>query len=70
MSLLLLRQPAMHAGGQLVATLSRKDAGLLALLALDGACARDPLAQLLWPEGDLAKAKASLRQRCFRLARS
>ena len=46
-----------------MSTLGRKDAALLALLALDGACARDAVAQMLWPEGDLAKARASLRQR-------
>jgi DNA-binding SARP family transcriptional activator len=49
--------------------LSRKDAALLAVLAMDGACARDTLAALLWPVQDPAHARASLRQRRFRLAR-
>jgi len=51
-------------------TLSRKDAALLAVLALDGSCARDALAEMLWPGQGLARARASLRQRRFRLARA
>ncbi len=50
--------------------LSRKDAALLAVLALDGACARDTLAAMLWPEATPVTARASLRQRRFRLARA
>lgn len=61
----LTRAPAL--GG---VALSRKDAALLAVLALDGACARDTLAAMLWPEADAARGRASLRQRRFRLARA
>jgi DNA-binding SARP family transcriptional activator/tetratricopeptide (TPR) repeat protein len=68
-ALTLLRRPAWQVGSQPAVALSRKDAGLLALLALEGSCPRDVLAQMLWPEGDLVKARASLRQRRFRLAR-
>ncbi len=49
--------------------LSRKDAALLAVLALDGACARDTLARMLWPDSSPVHALANLRQRRFRLAR-
>lgn len=66
----LLRRPAWCVSGQPMVALSRKDAALLVALALDGACARDALAQMLWPESDLTRARASLRQRRFRLARS
>lgn len=50
--------------------LERKDAALLAILALDGPTARGKLAALLWPETDEAKARSNLRQRLFRLRRS
>jgi DNA-binding SARP family transcriptional activator len=49
--------------------LSRKDAALLALLALDGPVARERLVTLLWPEASLARALNNLRQRLFRLRR-
>lgn len=66
----LLRDPGVFVDGTLVQRLARKDAALLALLAFDGACARDRAAQLLWPEQSLERARASLRQRRFRLARA
>ena len=47
--------------------LSRKDAALLAVLALDGPQPRDRLAGLLWPEVPQSRANANLRQRLFRL---
>ncbi len=64
----LLRECRLHAGGQ-PQTLSRKDAALLAVLALDGSAARDSLARMLWPGPDIGRSRASLRQRRFRLAR-
>jgi DNA-binding SARP family transcriptional activator len=70
LALSLLRRPELRLGAQSAVPLSRKDAALLALLAMEGACARDVLAQMLWPEGDVIKARASLRQRRYRLARS
>jgi DNA-binding SARP family transcriptional activator len=49
--------------------LSRKDAALLGMLALDGAHARDVLAGRLWPQVSETRAAASLRQRIARLRR-
>lgn len=49
--------------------LERKDAALLALLALDGPAPRARLALLLWPEVDAERARNNLRQRLFRLRR-
>lgn len=50
--------------------LARKDAALLALLVLDGDCARERVLALLWPEAPRALAQASLRQRAYRLRRA
>jgi DNA-binding SARP family transcriptional activator len=50
--------------------LERKDAALLALLALDGARPRADVASLLWPDADAARSRNSLRQRLFRLQRT
>lgn len=47
--------------------LARKDAALLALLALEGPQPRQRAAELLWTEVDPARALANLRQRLFRL---
>ena len=66
----LLRQPSLHVADGQVVPLNRKDAALLAVLALDGTAARDTLASLLWPDVDTVHARASLRQRRFRLARA
>jgi len=66
----LLRQPHLQGPGGDMLPLSRKDAALLAVLALDGTAARDTLAAQLWPAVDAAHARASLRQRRFRLARA
>ena len=49
--------------------LERKDAALLALLAVDGPASRARLAALLWPDVDDDKARNNLRQRLFRLRR-
>ena len=47
--------------------LERRDAALLALLALDGAVPRARAAALVWPNGDAERARNNLRQRLFRL---
>jgi DNA-binding SARP family transcriptional activator len=49
--------------------LAASDGLLLAWLALQGATARDRMAQLLWPDSDAAAARNALRQRLFRLRR-
>ncbi|MBI5721090.1 MAG: AAA family ATPase [Burkholderiales bacterium] len=49
--------------------LERKDAALLAKLALDGPTARAELAALLWPAATPAQARSHLRQRLSRLRR-
>lgn len=49
--------------------LERKDAGLLAYLAIHGKASRTRLAVLLWPDADAALARTNLRQRLMRLRR-
>lgn len=49
--------------------LQRKDAALLARLALLGEQPRESMAALLWPDVPQARAQANLRQRLFRLRR-
>lgn len=49
--------------------LDKRDAALLAILALDGPRARKQVAALLWPEADAVKSGNNLRQRLFRLKR-
>jgi DNA-binding SARP family transcriptional activator len=62
--------PTLAAGeGASPVPLERKDAALLALLALDGPVARDAAASWLWPDVPLKQANLSLRQRIFRLRR-
>src|SRR5262245_45059477 len=46
--------------------LDRKEAALLAYLALEGATSRQRLAELLWPEAD-ERARANMRQMLRRL---
>jgi DNA-binding SARP family transcriptional activator len=66
----LLGAPALlRPDGALIA-LERKDAGLLALLAIDGATPRPRAAAFLWPDSAPSKARNSLRQRLFRLRRA
>ena len=50
--------------------LERRDAALLALLAIDGPTPRARVAALLWPEADDDHARNNLRQRMFRLRRA
>ncbi|MBT9487028.1 MAG: AAA family ATPase [Rubrivivax sp.] len=63
----LLGPAAWAADGEHWHTLPRKDAALLARLALDGRQPRTPLAAWLWPAVPLPRAHANLRQRLFRL---
>jgi len=60
---------ALLADGRRVA-LERKEAGLLAYLALEGPSSRSRLAGLLWPEGREDGARGNLRQRLARLRKS
>lgn len=50
--------------------LQRRDAALLALLAIDGPQARSRAAARVWPDADAEGARNNLRQRLFRLRRS
>jgi DNA-binding SARP family transcriptional activator len=66
----LLAVPALVLANSAPLALERKDAALLALLALDGSIPRARAAALLWPDAEPQKARNSLRQRLFRLRRS
>jgi len=66
----LLAAPALLVGDEVVVALERKDAALLALLALDGPLQRARAAALLWPDADPQNARNNLRQRLFRLRRA
>jgi DNA-binding SARP family transcriptional activator/tetratricopeptide (TPR) repeat protein len=66
----LLAVPALVVGDGLPIALERKDAALLALLAVDGPTPRARAAAMLWPDAEPQKARNSLRQRLFRLRRS
>lgn len=66
----LLGPPRWRAGDGEGAALSRKDAALLAVLALDGETARDRLAAWLWPDVPMAGARLNLRQRLHKLRRT
>ncbi|MBQ0945348.1 AAA family ATPase [Ideonella sp. 4Y16] len=50
--------------------LSRKDAALLAILAVDGSAAKDLVATMLWPRDNPQGSRLNLRQRRFRLTRT
>jgi DNA-binding SARP family transcriptional activator len=66
----LLAVPALVRGNSAPLALERKDAALLALLAVDGPMPRARAAAMLWPDAEPQKARNSLRQRLFRLRRS
>jgi DNA-binding SARP family transcriptional activator len=68
-SLRLLGQPAWRLGGGAWQLLTRKDAAMLARLALDGPQSRTALAAWLWPGVPLPRAHANLRQRLYRQRR-
>ncbi len=65
----LLGSPCIRAGDKAI-TLVRKDAALVAVLALDGPTAAARLAALLWPAVDDRQAANNLRQRIFRLRKA
>lgn len=70
LQLRLLAVPALERGDGTRVALERKDAALLALLAIDGPTSRSRAAALLWPDAEPQKARNSLRQRLFRLRRA
>ncbi len=70
LTLRLTGEPSISAPGQTPRALERRDAALLAMLALDGPQPRARLARWLWPAVDDAAALRNLRQRFFRLARA
>jgi DNA-binding SARP family transcriptional activator/tetratricopeptide (TPR) repeat protein len=65
--LLLLGEPRLLLADGSAHALERKDAALLALLAVDGATPRGKAASLLWPDVDDDAARNNLRQRLHRL---
>lgn len=67
--LVLAGAPALHLPGQAALPLALIDGLLLAWLALEGPTRRGLLATLLWPDSAAQAARASLRQRLFKLRR-
>ena len=67
LNLHLLSAPVWQLAGQAPVKLSRKDAALLAKLALDGPQPQPALCKLLWPDSSAQRAADSLRQRAKRL---
>ncbi len=65
----LLGAPRLYLDDGRLVPLSRHDAALLALLAIDGPVERRRAAALLWPDSDARRAALSLRQRLHRLRR-
>ena len=65
----LLDAPRLVVPGGTEYPFERKDAALLAMLALDGPTPREKLAALLWPDTLESQARTNLRQRLFRLRR-
>lgn len=65
----LLGAPTIGRPGSTPHALERKDAALLAVLAIEGMRGRDELATWLWPSATAKTAAGSLRQRIFRLRR-
>lgn len=65
----LIGAPQMALRDGVVLALERREAALLALIAIDGPTARGKAAALLWAEADSDKRRSSLRQRIFHLRR-
>lgn len=68
--LALIGSAALQRSGAAPLVLSRFDAALLAVLALDGPTSRQRLLALLWPDHEPEAARNALRQRLFRLRRA
>lgn len=65
----LLGAPRLLLAGGETHALERKDAALLAMLAIEGPTPRNRAAALLWPDINEERARNNLRQRLFRLRR-
>ncbi len=63
----LLKSPRLSRADGIEHVLERKDAALIALLALDGPTPRARVATWLWPGVSASQARTNLRQRLFRL---
>lgn len=63
----LLSVPRLLVVGRAPCILERKDAALLAVLAIEGPTSRARIASLLWPDSDAEAGRNNLRQRLFRL---
>jgi DNA-binding SARP family transcriptional activator len=63
----LLHTPQLLVAGAAAHALERKDAALLAMLALDGPWPAERAAALFWPDSPERQARTNLRQRLFRL---
>jgi DNA-binding SARP family transcriptional activator len=63
----LLGAPQLAAAGAAPRALERREAALLALLAIEGPMPRSRVAALLWADADAEHARSSLRQRLFKL---
>jgi DNA-binding SARP family transcriptional activator/tetratricopeptide (TPR) repeat protein len=66
----LIGTPSLNVAHGASTSLERKDAAMLALLAIEGATPRARVAALLWPDVDDEHARNSLRQRLFRMHRN
>ena len=65
----LVGPPQLALGDARVLELERREAALLALLALEGPTPRSQAAALLWGDADAERQRSSLRQRLFQLRR-
>ena len=65
----LLNAPSLSRADGALHVLERKEAALIALLALDGPTQRSRVAARLWPDASESQARNNLRQRLFRLRR-
>ena len=66
----LLQAPRLWLADGSAHALERKDAALLAMLAVEGPTPRNRVAALLWPDIDEERARNNLRQRLFRLRKA
>jgi DNA-binding SARP family transcriptional activator len=63
----LVGEPRLELGPDAAFVLERKDAALLALIAIDGPAPRARVAAMLWPDVDESSERNNLRQRLHRL---